>query len=108
MCSKGAILTGIYGREQLRSRPYLSPTLMGINYASLDKKTMLSLSDTCNSYLKVMEKQTRCRCSRCSKDCSTSNNGKCRKLHKFCTKFCPEKYGHGCCRMRADDDEDEN
>ena len=38
VCSKDAILTGTYGREQLKPRPYLSPMMMGIKYISLDKK----------------------------------------------------------------------
>jgi hypothetical protein len=27
---------------------------------------------------------------------------------KFCTKFCHGTHGHGCCRMRADDDGDDD
>ena len=103
VCTKDTILTGTFGREQLKPRPYLSPTMMGIKYTSLDKKTTLSLSDACNAYLKVTGKQTRCRCKT---DCSTSSTCKCRKLNKFCTKFCHGTHGHGCCRMRADGDSD--
>ena len=105
VCTKDAILTGTFGREQLKPRPYLSPKMMGIKCTSLDKKTTLSLSDACNAYLKVTGKQTRCRCKT---DCSTSNTCKCRKLNKFCTKFCHGTHGHGCCRMRADDDSDDD
>jgi hypothetical protein len=104
LCSKDTILTGTYGREQLKPRPYLSSIMMGIKYPSLNKKNTMSLSDACNAYLDVTGKQTKCRCS---KVCSTSKTCKCRKLNKFCTKFCHGTHGHGCCRMRADDDEDD-
>jgi hypothetical protein len=59
VCSKDAILTGTYGREQLKPRLYLSPMMMGIKYTPLDKKTTLSLSDACNAYLDVTGKQTK-------------------------------------------------
>ncbi len=37
LCSKDAILNGIYGREQLKPRLFLTEKGMGIHYESLDK-----------------------------------------------------------------------
>jgi hypothetical protein len=36
VCIKDAILTGLFGREQLKPRPYLSHKMTGIKFTSID------------------------------------------------------------------------
>jgi len=85
LCTENGILKGYFGREQLTPCPEHTADSLGIQYKSLDKNKLISMTEAGEMYSLLGGKLSFCHCK---KDCNTSKICKCKKMKKMCGQFC--------------------
>jgi len=87
VASKDAYISGTFSRGDLRPQEHVTPQLMGINLAELDRKKGKTLTpiQAHNRYTPIGGKNQKCRCRT---DCRYSKKCGCRDAGRLCNKHC--------------------